>query len=213
MKLENIIFDLDGTLWDSTLSVVDVWNKVFRTYPDIKKIITLEDMASSMGLVIEDIAEKFFPDLDSDYRLNIALKCCEEECDYLRSHGGRLYEHLEEVLIELSKDYKLFIVSNCQDGYIEAFLHYHNLGKYFVDTECIGRTGKAKGENIKTILERNDLKHAIYVGDTKGDQKAARIAGVPFIYANYGFGQVEEYDYKINEIKNILDIVKEITFN
>ena len=55
--------------------------------------------------------------------------------------------------------YKLFIVSNCQDGYIECFFKAHKLDKYFTDYECPGRTGLSKGENNKLIIERNNLKN------------------------------------------------------
>ena len=59
------------------------------------------------------------------------------------------------------------------------------------DFECIGRTGKPKSENIRLIIERNGLKAPVYVGDTQWDFDAATAAGVPFIFAAYGFGHVE----------------------
>ena len=112
------------------------------------------------------------------------------EYEYLSEHGATLYNKLEDTLERLSKKYKLFIVSNCQDGYIESFFKSHKLEKYFIDYECPGRTGLAKAENIKLIVERNNLKNPVYVGDTQGDAKAAKDANIPFIYANYGFGDV-----------------------
>lgn len=38
------------------------------------------------------------------------------------------------------------------------FFKAHKLDKYFIDYECPGRTGLPKGENIKLIVERNNLK-------------------------------------------------------
>ena len=72
-------------------------------------------------------------------------------------------------------------MSNCQDGYVPAFLHAHKLGQYFADIEMSGRTGLDKGSNIKLIMERNNIESAVYIGDTEGDEKAARFAGIPFI--------------------------------
>ena len=100
-------------------------------------------------------------------------------------------------------NYKLFIVSNCIDGYIESFLRTSGLSNYFLDFECNGRTKLRKGENIELIIKRNNLKNAIYVGDTMGDKEAARYAKVPFVYASYGFGEVDEYDYLINSISDL----------
>jgi phosphoglycolate phosphatase len=113
---------------------------------------------------------------------------------------------LEEVLQALSEKYELYIVSNCQEGYIEAFYAYHGLEKYFRDFENPGRTGLSKGENIKLLMKRNGLEAPVYVGDTAGDQKAAKDAGIPFVYAKYGFGDVEDYDYAIERFDALLEI-------
>ncbi|MEW8993698.1 HAD family hydrolase [Clostridium sp.] len=78
--------------------------------------------------------------------------------------------------------------------------------KYFIDFEHPGRTGLTKGENIKLIINRNNLKNPMYVGDTQGDRNAARTAGIPFVYAAYGFGKVEDYDYKIDKFPELIDI-------
>lgn len=206
MKMDSIIFDLDGTLWDSTSSIIDSWNKTLDKYEEIKIRLTIDDMKGVMGLVISDIAEIFFPYLEDTKRLEIIKDCCKNECEYLEKHGAVLYDKLEETLDELSKKHNLFIVSNCQCGYIEAFFKSHRLSKYFKDYENAGRTGLTKGENIKLIIERNNLKNSVYVGDTEGDLKASRFAGIPFIYARYGFGQVKEYDYVIDSFQDILTL-------
>lgn len=208
MDKDSIIFDLDGTLWDSTDLVILAWNDTLKEFKEVKNKITTEDMKGVMGLQIKEIGKKFFPYLDEETQLKILNRCCEVECGYIVEHGGKLYEHLEETLEELSNKYKLFIVSNCQRGYIEAFFKYHKLDKYFLDYENPGRTGLSKGENIKLIIDRNNLKNPIYVGDTEGDLKAARLAGIPFVFASYGFGNVKNYDYYINSFNELLNLDK-----
>jgi phosphoglycolate phosphatase len=207
MKLDSIIFDLDGTLWNSTSSVIDSWNETISNYNEVKNKLTVEDMKSVMGLVIQDIALKFFPYLEEENRLKIIKHCCKNECTHLEKNGSILYDKLEQVLKDLTKRYKLFIVSNCQCGYIEAFFKSHRLNKYFIDYESSGRTGLTKGENIKLIIDRNILNNSIYVGDTDGDLKASRFAGIPFIYARYGFGEVKDYDYVIDSFDDLLKLV------
>jgi phosphoglycolate phosphatase len=210
MNIDSIIFDLDGTLWSSTDVVRKAWNEVLRGYEEIKSEITNEDLEGIMGLQIKDIGKKLFPYLGEVMQGKILKECCELENEYLAEQGGILYGNLEEVLIELSRSYKLFIVSNCQCGYIEAFLKYHKLGKYFTDFENPGRTGLTKGENIRLIMERNHLSNPVYVGDTEGDFKAAKFAQIPFIYARYGFGEVEGYDYVIDSLNELMEIVKRV---
>ncbi|WP_332870072.1 HAD family hydrolase [Salisediminibacterium selenitireducens] len=76
-----------------------------------------------------------------------------------------------------------------------------------MDYENPGRTGLSKGENIKLIIERNHLFNPVYVGDTEGDLQASRYAGVPFVYAAYGFGHVREYDDVIEGFDELLNIL------
>ena len=204
MKFDGIIFDLDGTLWNSTKAICDTWNVVLVRYPELNRRMTVEELYECMGLQMYDISAKLFPNLSKDMQKKLMDECCEYENEYLSIHGGELYEGLEEVLITLSGKCPLFIVSNCQDGYIECFLKAHNLSKYFVDTECWGRTRVSKGESNKILMNRNNLTHPVYVGDTVGDAQSAIDAGIPFVYAAYGFGSVNQYEYAINSIKELL---------
>jgi phosphoglycolate phosphatase len=204
--MDSIIFDLDGTLWDSRETVLVAWNEILKNDDKIEKELTSDDFKATMGLQMHEIEKVLFPDMEEKYRAQLSNKCCEAERVLLEQKGGQLYEQLEEVLESLSQKYKLFIVSNCQEGYIEAFYKYHQLETYFIDYENPGRTGLSKGENIKLIIERNQLKSPVYVGDTLGDQQAAKAAGIPFVYANYGFGEVEEYDYIIHSLRELQTI-------
>ncbi|CDM67993.1 HAD family phosphatase [Clostridium bornimense] len=206
MNIDSIIFDLDGTLWNSIEGVCSAWKTVLDTYPEINRVITPKDMESCMGLTVDTIRKKLFPDLDEDMQIQIMKECCDSEKIYLGKHGGKLYPNLECTLKKLSKKYKLFIVSNCQDGYIQCFFEAHNLEKYFIDIECSGSTGLSKGENNKLIIERNHLQNPVYVGDTIGDRESAIIANIPFIYARYGFGDVDDYDYVIDNFEEILSL-------
>lgn len=205
-----IIFDLDGTLWDSSKEVIDSWNIALDKCHDVDFRLTVEDMQNLMGKTIDEIAKILFFNKSEQRQQEIMKECMIEEEIYLRKHGGILFPELENTLEELSKSYKLFIVSNCQEGYIETFLEYYNLEKYFLDIENAGRTKKPKGENIKLIIERNKLNKAVYVGDTQGDYEATKIAGIPFIHAKYGFGKINEETYFINEISELPALVSSI---
>ncbi len=205
-EMDSIIFDLDGTLWDSIDTVLLAWNKSIQNFPELNKVLTRTDLEGTMGLQMHDISKKLFPSLDEDLSKKLIEDWGVKEQYYLKQQGGQLYSNLEHVLKELSKKYKLFIVSNCQEGYIEAFFSYHQLDKYFMDFENPGRTGLSKGENINLVIKRNSLKQPVYVGDTEGDMKAARYAGVPFVYARYGFGKVQEHDFVIDELMDLLKL-------
>lgn len=206
MNIDSIMFDLDGTLWDSTEVVLKAWDTVISQTKEVKAPVTIEQLQSIMGLQLPQIADKLFPYLYRKNGLKILRNCCSIECERLRKEGGKLFDKLEETLEKLSENHELFIVSNCQCGYIDAFLEYHKLGKYFKDFECAGNTGLLKGENIKKLIEKHKLKNPIYVGDTQGDCDGAKLAGIPFVYAAYGFGQVDTYDYVINDFTELLKL-------
>ena len=207
MKFDEIIFDLDGTLWDSTAEVAKTWTSVIAKYNLNRKEVTVEDLKPCMGKLLDEIASILLPELDPKKQMQVIKECCEYENEYLGEYGATLYDKLEDTLKELSKNHKLFIVSNCQDGYIECFFKAHKLDKYFIDYECPGRTGLPKGENIKLIVERNNLKNPVYVGDTQGDANAAKLANVPFIFAKYGFGNVDEFFNSIESFDELLEII------
>ncbi|MCE5196511.1 MAG: HAD family hydrolase [Negativicutes bacterium] len=203
-----IIFDLDGTLWDVSRQVLPAWNRVLQRHSEVNRQITIADLHSYMGKTIADIAQIMLPELPLVQSLKIMDECAVEEQLYLREHGGVLYPHLEEMLASLKKNYLLFIVSNCQDGYIESFLEFHKLTEYFTDTECAGRTGLSKGENIKLVMARNQIERAVYVGDTEGDLKAARLAAIPFIHAAYGYGRIDSKEVSIAQLSELPQTVK-----
>ncbi len=187
-----LIFDMDGTLWDSSENVAASWTEKVRLLGYDRPPITKKDIMSVMGLTMDKIADIIFGDLPKDERMKLLDECGNHENDYLRRHGGVLYPDLEKTFIRLREKYHLYIVSNCQSGYIEAFLEYYGFGKYFDDIECYGNNLKEKGDNIALIVKRNSLDKAWYVGDIQGDYDATMKAGLDFIHAAYGFGTIKQ---------------------
>ncbi len=209
MSKKGIIFDMDGTLWDSAEGVAKSWDEKTKELYPAAPTITEKDIQGVMGLTMDKLADKIFPWLGENERYELLDICGSYENDYLRQHGGVLYPYLEEVLQELQGDYNLYIVSNCQSGYIEAFLDYYNFHKYFADIECYGNNKLSKGENIRNIVERNSLDKAVYVGDIQGDYDSTMEAGIDFIHAAYGFGTINTHVPKINSLKEL----KEVAFS
>lgn len=206
-----IIFDMDGTLWNSAPQVAESWNEALRKEGYTKRApITEEDMYRVMGKTMDVLAGMIFPDEDEQVRKRLLQVCSKYEIAFLREHGGILYPDLENTLTKLREDYDLFIVSNCQSGYIEAFLEYYGFGYLFKDIECYGNNNKQKGENIALVVERNHLDRAVYVGDIQGDYDASRAAGVDFIHAAYGFGTIHEEVPKIDRFSDLPEVMKEI---
>lgn len=210
-NIEAVIFDLDGTLWNALDGIQKTWNQVVANHPEYRKEpISSEELEGCLGLPMTDIAGKLFPDTTTEQQQALMDECCAVENAYLSEHGGILYPKLEETLAELKKKYKLFVVSNCQQGYIESFIKAHKLAVYFDDIECWGNNLLPKGENNKLIMKRNGVTRAVYVGDTAGDEESARIAGIPFVFAKYGFGEVKAPDYVLEEFAKLPALMEKI---
>lgn len=188
--VDGILFDLDGTLWDAVAGICTAWNRGLETC-GVPLRFSEEEIRGCMGMLLEDIAAKLMPGLTPERRSAVMAVCAAEQAGYLARYGGKLYDGVEDTLKKLAARCPLFIVSNCQSGYIEGFLAVTGLGRYFTDFTCPGETGKPKGENIALLVERHHRRHPVYVGDTQGDYNAASSAGVPFLHAAYGFGTID----------------------
>lgn len=205
-KKNGIIFDLDGTLWDASETIAPAWNEWLSAH-GVNLVFTPADSRSCCGKTLPEIARFLFPEADPAWAEWVVNGCCEAECVPLAKWGGRLYPRTERVLAKLREEYFLAVVSNCGLGYIEAFFSGNGTGIYFDDYENAARTGLTKGENIRLVMERNGIARAVYVGDTEGDQAAAKAAGVPFIHAAYGYGKVESADAVVSRIADLPEVL------
>ena len=207
---DSIIFDMDGTLVNFLKPMLASWNLTCQKY-GWDKVIEYEELKSCMGLNGHDIGVRLFPGIDEDEATKRVEICSAEEVEYFdKVEIGPTYIPNEQFLIELSKKHKLFIVSNCQAGYIEAFLSYYGFGHYFEDIECYGNNQLKKGDNIRNVVERNHLEQAVYVGDIQGDYDASCEAGVAFIHAAYGFGTIEQEVAKIMSLQELPECVERV---
>lgn len=189
MQHDSLIFDLDGTLWDSTQACAEAWTDGARKYDKNAPKFTAEDLGRIMGMTFDKAVETLLPNSKPELRTEMGQACYEKELEYLRTVGTVLYEGVGSGLVQLAKRYPLYIVSNCLIEYLDEFLAITQFGPLFKDSECFGRTGKNKGHNIKSLVEKNGLKKPAYIGDTGSDQEAARFAGVPYYHVDYGFGR------------------------
>lgn len=207
-----VIFDLDGTMWNSVDGVRKSWSEVLLRHG--KEALTLKQTEAMMGSTLGAIMESLTEGESTKTRSILFGEMSAREIEVLSAEGGRLYPGLEDTLSRLrSEGYSLYIVSNCQCGYIECFLGYSGLGKYFDRYECYGSTGLEKGDNIKLLCGSEGLTGAVYIGDTERDCKACEKAGVPFIWASYGFGNVPDAKNSIKELSELPDIICKIIKN
>ena len=210
----NVIFDVDGTIWNSTNLCAKAWRRAVEETGYSKVEVTGEMLQKEFGLPMNVIADHVFTDLDDQEKKDELLKlCCKYEQEILHDNTEDIsYKGIVETIKKLSEEYQLFIVSNCQKGYIELVMK--KLGIYCEITGhlCFGETGyPLKGQTLQALKNHWMLSgDCVYIGDTLGDKEAAEYARCKFIYAAYGFGNLEGEKYVVNSPAEIAEKIIEI---
>lgn len=207
MKYESLIFDIDGTLWDSRALVAEGYNIQLRAEGHPELCVTAEDLKPLFGKVMRDIADAILAPIPEDARYALMDRCMQTENEYLQENECRIgYPRVRETIATLSQKHRIFIVSNSQCGYPELCIEKLGLTPYISGHLCYGDTLTNKGQTIRTLMRAHNIESCAYIGDTQGDCDACKDADVPFIFAAYGLGSADSYTAKIHSIDELLNI-------
>lgn len=202
--LESLIFDIDGTLWDSRALVAEGYNIQLRAEGLGHLCMDAEVLRPLFGKTMTDIADVILAEIPLPERYALMERCMDTENRYLAENECRIgYEGVKETLEVLAKDYRLFIVSNAQCGYPELCMEKLGLTHLMEGHLCYGDTGTEKGETILELMRRHNITSAAYIGDTQGDYEATQVADIPFIWAAYGFGDPAGAAGRITDIRQL----------
>ena len=208
MKTDALILDVDGTLWDTTELVKDAW-MLAAADEGITVTITADDLKNYFGKPMDQIARLVFPDQSEAGRSKIMKRGVRYEEEMLETCTRDLaYPGVAGTIKDLAEHMDICVVSNCQKGYIELACRKIGISGYVKDHECFGDHGKYKAENIRLVVSRNAYLHPVYLGDIQGDCDAAHEAGIRFIHAAYGFGEVTGADAVVNSFEELKELLK-----
>ena len=207
MNCESLIFDIDGTLWDSRQLVAEGYNIQLEREGLQHLFVNADILKPLFGKTMTEIADVLLASIDIQDRYDLMERCMATENEYLFQNPCRIgYPKVKETLQELKKKYRLFIVSNSQCGYPELCIDKLGLGDLIEGHMCFGDTGTSKGQTILTLMKKHNIQSAVYIGDTQGDREACLEAKVPFIFCTYGLGSAESWDAKIDAIEELLEM-------
>ncbi|MCI8538683.1 MAG: HAD family hydrolase [Oscillospiraceae bacterium] len=208
--MDALIFDVDGTLWDSRIPVGEAWNAVIEQETGAPVDLSPARLSSLFGKTVREITDEVLPHLTRERRDAVALACFDYENKYLEEHPGTLYPGVAETLAILAQRWPLYVVSNCQSGYIDVFLRSTGLTPCIRGHLCHGDTGRSKGETLRMLMKREGLSSPVYVGDTQGDAHACAQAGIPMVWASYGFGKVKGPWRMISAFDQLTELLHEL---
>ncbi len=204
---DGIIFDIDGTLWDSRKVVADSWNAALAEHTKYNVQFNYEEIGRLFGKPMDEIFRTLLGNIPDDEMEGLIDLMYNYEHHYLDMYPPSAYDGTYKVLEQLSKKYKLYIVTNAQKGYTEKLFAATAICPFFTDWLCFGDTNAPKDVTLRKIIERNNIKSPVYIGDTQGDADACKKAGIPMIYAAYGLGNVENPEFSINSILELPDLL------
>jgi phosphoglycolate phosphatase len=209
------LFDMDGTLLDSSAAVVDaVASGLRRAYaahglPVVEPDFDL--INGCMGLPSLRYFEQAFPpctvpeEMRAEFALSFGRFTTEEEVAAVARGETRLYDGVAEALAELrARGHRLLLFSNAGEVYFDAIVRGHRLDRFFETTMSLERACAEKVAEDKTgmvLALADDPDLTVVVGDRKGDVDAGRAAGARTVGCLYGFGSPEELeaaDWKVD---------------
>ena len=205
MQYESLIFDIDVTLWDSRELVAEGYNIQLEREGLSHLAVNAELFRPLFGKVMTEIEDIIFATIPSPERYALMERCMDTENRYLQENECRIgYPGVRETLEKLAENHRLFIVSNSQKGYPELCMEKLGIAPYIRGHLCFGDTGTSKGQTIRALMDKYKIEHCAYIGDTQGDYEATVEAGIPFIWAAYGFGTPDGYARKIDSIDQLM---------
>lgn len=207
MKYESLIFDIDGTLWDSRALVAEGYNAQLKREGLEHLCVDAERLKTLFGKVMTEIADALFESLPQEERYPLLERCMESENAHLHESECNIgFPGVKETLEKLAENHRLFIVSNSQCGYPELCIRKMGLEKLIQGHLCFGDTGTTKGQTILRLMREQGIESAAYIGDTQGDLEACQEAGIPFIFCGFGFGNPVRWDARIEQFEDLLEL-------
>ena len=202
----NLIFDLDGTLFDSApeillclkkaleLNNIDIKDNLNKSIigPPLKE--TLKNLVQKKDTFkIDKIIENFIELYDSDY-----------------CYKTKLYKGVQETLKILKKKKNLMLITNKRIAPTEKMLKNAKIIKLFDNYFSVDPNNQSKKDKStlisKTIKDyKINPKNTVYIGDTMGDFFASKKNNIKFVFAGWGYGEyVKDADLHLNDIREML---------
>ncbi len=210
MAFKLIIFDLDGTLVDTSIDITNALNYALKPYG--LKDLTVDDTVKMVGEGITRLIEKLLGDKKFQARDDVIKKFLDYYSEHLIDYSN-VYPHVRETIKKLD-GYKKAVISNKREYLSTELLDKLDLLKYFNLVIGSDTTPKKKPSAIPVIYAVTKLgvgpQESIMVGDSNYDIEAGKKAGVKTVAVTYGYRERQylmDADYMIDSIEELLTLL------
>lgn len=216
--LQSLIFDMDGTLFQTEkileLSLDDTFNHL-RSLNLWDTVTPIDQYREIMGVPLPKVWEALLPNHSNKVREQTDAYFLERLVENIKSGKGALYPNVKEVFSYLKENNcSIYIASNGLTEYLQAIVRYYHLENWVTETFSIQQIQTLdKGDLVKTIIKKYDIKKAAVVGDRLSDINAAKDNGLIAIGCNFDFAQDDELaqaDFVINDLMELQTILPEM---
>jgi len=200
---DSLIFDMDGTLWDNVDSYVISWNRgLIRT--GYQKQVTRDDILGLMGKEARMMLDSILPDADKTTQDRLFEAVIDAYQELLPMMKPLIYDGVVQGLEQLAQKYRLFMLSNCEEGGLVNFMRHTRTTHLFLDYMEHGMNLQPKHHNLRLLMAKHGLKSPHYIGDTDSDSHQSALAGVPFVMVTYGFGTTNRFHLKFDTFPQLV---------
>lgn len=196
--VEAVIFDLDGTLVATDRFWPDAARAgALRAWDELGLDAELPGPEVWMAMVGQPLSEAFdaaFPELEPARRRRLEALCVEEEHRLLAEGRAGLLPGVESCLAQLSdRGVRLGIASNCSAAYLDEMMRGLGLARWIEEGRCLNSPGiRDKADMVEDLLLTFETRHAVMVGDRRGDRDAAWANGIPHVHLARGYALASE---------------------
>ena len=206
-----IIFDFDGTLVDSEITIYQCFQSI-TNYLAPERIDYAKNIL--IGPPLRDTASEI---LGSNHQgqLNEFVKLFIEMHDEHAIKNTQPYPGVIDTLKKLSsKGISMAVATNKRYAPTINLIKHFDWQEYFAFIECSDSKSQIrnKDEMIQEILKNNNFNSALFVGDTVNDGLSANLNQLPFILASYGYGRNQDWSkvklkFGIQKFSEILQLI------
>lgn len=203
MQKTNIYFDFDGTLFDSKRGIALALKKTAKEVYDIDYELPDEIIGPPISIIHDSI----FPRFSKKEHFIKSFRNFYDNTYF--TYCTPYYKNIDLFSELISLNCNLNIVSNKPTTIINKLLKLNNIYKYFNNVSGNSELNVSKKNRLKNLIElqTQDCEN-IVIGDTIEDLEMAEYTNCKFIFAEYGYGNINSEVVRIDKLDSLINILQ-----